>query len=60
LKLQNNHYLETISSCHEAKYYKTALSMRGSVRASDNFACIGACTAKVGNAETHAFEATSI
>ena len=41
-----------MSSHHEAKYYKTALCVRGSLRASDSFACVGASTASVGNSET--------
>ena len=44
---------------HEAKYYKTALRVRGSVRAFDSFACIGIGTAS-GNSETRSFEALSI
>jgi len=39
-------------SCrHEAKFYKT-LHVRGNVRASDSFACVGAGTARVGNSKT--------
>jgi len=49
-----------VSSCHEAKYYKTALCFCGSVRASDSFACIGAGTALGGNTETRTFDAISI
>jgi len=48
--------LDTASSRHEAKYYKTALRVRGSVRASDSFAG----TAGVGNSETRAFDAITI
>jgi len=48
----------TVSSRHEAKHYKTAL--RGSVRASGSFACIGVGTARGGNSETRAFDAISI
>jgi len=49
-----------VSSRHEAKYYKTTLRVRGSVPASENFACIGADTARGGNSETRAFDAISI
>jgi len=45
-----------LSSWQEAKYYKTALRVHGSVRASHSFACI----ARVGNPETQAFDAISI
>jgi len=41
-----------VSSCHEAKHCKTALHVCDSVQASENFACIGAGTARVGNSET--------
>jgi len=47
-----------MSTCHEVKYYKTAV--RGSVRASDSFACIGVGTARGANSETCAFDAISI
>jgi len=40
--------METVSFHLEAKYYKTALRVHGSVQASDSFACIGASTARVG------------
>jgi len=49
-----------VSSRHEAEYYETALRVRGSVRASDSVACIGAGTARAGNSETRAFDAISI
>jgi len=49
-----------VSSCLEAKYYKTALRVRGSVRAFDSFTLIGAGTARVGNSKTRAFDAISI
>jgi len=52
--------MDTVSSRHEAKYYKTALCVRGSVRASDSFGCIGVGTARGGNSETRAFDAISI
>jgi len=35
-----------VSSRLEAKYYTTALRVRGSVRASDSFGCIGVGTAR--------------
>jgi len=57
-KLQNNCDW-TVYSRHEATYYKTALRVRGSVRACDSSACIGAGTAK-GDCKTHAFDAISI
>jgi len=41
-------------------YYKTALRVRGSVRAADNFACIRVGTARKGNSETHLFDAMPI
>jgi len=47
-----------MSSCREAKYYKTA--MHGNVQASDSCACIGFGTARGGNSETCAFDAISI
>jgi len=47
--------LETVSPRHEAKHYKTAV--RGSVRASDSFPCIGADTAGIGNSEKRTFDA---
>ena len=34
--------------------------MRGSLQASDNFACIGASTARVGNSKTCVFDAISL
>jgi len=49
-----------VSSRLEAKYYKTALHVHGCVQASDSFACIGADTARVGNAEICAFHTISI
>jgi len=49
-----------VSSRHEAKYYKTALRVHGSVRTSDSFACFEVGTAIGGNSETRAFDATSI
>jgi len=41
-----------MTSCHEVKYYKTALRMCGSLRAFDSFTCIGAGTTRVGNSGT--------
>jgi len=41
-----------VSSCHEAKYHKAALHVRGSVQTYNSFARIGASTAKVGNFKT--------
>jgi len=52
--------LDTVLSRHEAKYYKTALHVRGSVRASDSFGCIGAGTARGGNSKTHTSDTISI
>jgi len=49
-----------VSPLHEAKYYKTALRVRGSVQASDSFACIGVGTARGRNSETRPFDAISI
>jgi len=49
-----------MSSRHEAKCYKTALCVHGSVRASDSFACIGVGNAKGRNSETRAFDAISL
>jgi len=50
----------TLSSRHEAKHYTTALRVRGTVRTSDSFACIGVGTARGRNSETRAFNAISI
>jgi len=58
--MKQNNRNWTLSSRHEAKYYKTALRVCGSVRASDSFACIGVGTVRGGNSETHAFDAVSI
>jgi len=52
--------LDTVSSRHEAKYYKTALRVHGSVRAFDSFACIGVGTVRGGNSKTCAFDTISI
>jgi len=52
--------LDTLFSRHEAKYYKIALRVRGSVQSSDSFACIRVGTARGGNSETRVFEALSI
>ena len=49
-----------MSSRHETKYYKTALRVRGSVRASDSFPFVAAGAAKGGNSETSAFDAMLI
>jgi len=49
-----------VSSRHEVKYYKTALHVRGSVRASDSIACIRSGSARVGNSEMCAFNAISM
>jgi len=49
-----------VSCRHEAKYYKTALRVRGNVWASDSFACIGVGTARGKNSKTGAFDTTSI
>jgi len=53
-------WLDTLFSRHEAKYYKIALRVRGSVQSSDSFACIRVGTARGGNSETRVFEALSI
>jgi len=50
----------TLSSRNEAKYYKTALRVRGSLRVSDSFACTGVGTGRGGNSETRALNAISI
>ena len=50
--------LETRPSHQEANYYKIALRVHGSVQASDKVACIAA--GRVGDSETHAFDAISI
>jgi len=49
-----------MSSHHEAKYYKTALCVSGSVQASDSFACTGVGTAREANSKTCALDAISI
>jgi len=49
-----------VSCRHEAKYYKTALHVSGSVRASNSFACIGAGVAREGGSETYAFNPKSL
>jgi len=49
-----------LSLSSEIQYYKTALRVRGSVWASDSFACIRVGTARGGNSETCAFYTISI
>jgi len=52
--------LETVPFGHEAKYYKTALHVHGSVRTSDSFACTGASTDRVKNSKTCASDTVLI
>jgi len=49
-----------VSFRHDAKYYKRALRVFGSVQSSDSFACIGAGTARLGDSETRTFDAMPI
>jgi len=59
-KLENKTIVIGDCWCVLAKYYQTALRVRGNVPASDSFACIGAGTARGRNSETCAFDAISI